>query len=277
MLPNFLVIGSMKAGTSSLHHYLQSHPQIFMSPRKELDFFTKERSSNRGIDWYESHFADADGALAIGETSPSYSKHPQYGPVPKLVARALPDIRLIYLIRHPVERMRSHYIHWVLKGTEREPIDKALLTNPMYLNCSLYALQIEQYLKHFDRDRFLIVTSERLRGDRYNTVDRIYEFLGVDPSLPGPQHDEEFHRSAEKWDNRPLAGKVRRIPGYRVVAGVAPKTIRKSYRRFVQKRIDPIDAEISDELHNRLEEMLKDDVRRLRSYMEADFDGWGIA
>src|SRR5918999_1124068 len=274
MLPTFLVIGAMKAGTSSLHHYLQSHPQVFMSKSKELDFFTKERGSNRGIDWYESHFADANGALAVGETSPSYSKYPQYGPVPELIARALPDIRLIYLIRHPVERMRSHYIHWVLKGTEREPIEKALLTNPLYLNSSLYALQIEQYLEHFDRDQLLIVTSEGLRGDRYKTVRRIYEFLGVHPNWLVPQHDEEFHRSSEKWDNRPLARRLRRLPGYGVVAGVAPKSMKKSYRRFVQKRIGPIEAEISNELQNRLEAKLKDDIRRLRSYLQTDFDGW---
>jgi hypothetical protein len=70
---------------------------------------------------------------------------------------------------------------------------------------------------------------------------------------------------------------LRRLPGYGVVAGVAPKSMKKSYRRFVQKRIGPIEAEISNELQNRLEAKLKGDVRRLRSYLQTDFDGWGIA
>jgi hypothetical protein len=276
MLPNFLVIGAMKAGTSSLHHYLRSHPQIFMSQTKELNFFTKERNSNRGLEWYESHFADADGALAIGETSPSYSKYPEYGPVPELIAKVLPDVRLIYLIRHPVERMRSHYIHWVLKGTEDEPIERALLADPRYLSSSLYALQIEQYLKHFNREQLLIICSESLRNDRSRTMSRVCEFLGVDPSAPVTESIEEFHRSAEKWDNRRLARRMRRTRVYEIAARAAPESIKKSYRRVVQ-RIDPVRAEVSDELRGRLEEMLKEDVRRLRSYMEADFDGWGIA
>jgi hypothetical protein len=276
MLPNFLVIGAMKAGTSSLHHYLRGHPQIFMSQTKELNFFTKERNSNRGLEWYESHFADADGALAIGETSPSYSKYPEYGPVPELIAKVLPDVRLIYLIRHPVERMRSHYIHWVLKGTENEPIERALLIDPRYLSSSLYALQIEQYLKHFNREQLLIITSESLRNDRPRTMGRVYEFLGVDPSAPDTEPNEEFHRSAEKWDNRRLARRMRRTRVYEFAARAAPESMKKSYRRVVQ-RIDPVRAEVSHELRSRLDEMLKEDVRRLRSYMEADFDGWGIA
>jgi hypothetical protein len=274
-LPSFLVIGAMKAGTSSLHHYLQSHPQVFMSKTKELNFFTKER--NRDIEWYGSQFADAGGALAVGETSPSYTKFPQFRGVPRRIAKLLPDVRLIYLVRHPVERMRSHYVHWVLKGTEREPIEKALLMNPLYLNSSLYALQIEQYLEHVSREQLLIVSSERLRDDRSNTMRRVYDFLGVEPYAPATELADEFHRSTENWDNRPFARRIRRIPGYRLIAHVSPKPAQKFYRRYVQRSIDPIKAVLSDELRNCLKEILKEDVRRLRAYMEADFDGWGIA
>ena len=137
-LPNFIVIGAMKSGTTSLFHYLQAHPQVFMSPLKEVEFFVEEKNWRRGMDWYRAQFAGASpGALAIGEASTAYTKYPEYPGVPERIASSLPDARLIYILRDPIERIRSHYQHRVLSGAEREPLERAVLNDERYMNLSL--------------------------------------------------------------------------------------------------------------------------------------------
>src|SRR5579862_3735318 len=104
MLPNFLVIGSMKSGTSSLYEYLRLHPQVFMAEPQELDFFS-DRRWHRGLRWYEKRFAGGAGAVALGENSPDYTLYPRHSEAPRRAHEAVPDARLVYLIRHPVRRM----------------------------------------------------------------------------------------------------------------------------------------------------------------------------
>jgi hypothetical protein len=102
-LPTFIVIGAMKAGTTSLYHYLREHPQIFMPKAKELDFFAVETTWRRGIDWYAEQFAGAGGdEIARGEASTAYSKYPHYPNVPERIARAIPGCQLIYVVRLPL-------------------------------------------------------------------------------------------------------------------------------------------------------------------------------
>src|SRR4051794_1541363 len=156
MLPNFLVIGAPKAGTTSLYHYLATHPQVFVSDPKELRFFIEEINWRKGLGWYESQFAGADGAVARGELTPEYALHPVYGGVPERIASVLPDARLVYLVRDPIERMRSQYRHRVLDRLEARPIADAFRADPQYLDGSRYAFQIEQYLPWFDRERLLV-------------------------------------------------------------------------------------------------------------------------
>lgn len=115
MLPNFLIIGAAKSGTTSLYRYLRDHPQVFMAHSKELKFFASRTRWGFGPGWYAWQCSDADGAVAIGEASPSYTRYPQRRGVPERVAQVLPDARLVYLIRHPIERMRSHYLHRILR------------------------------------------------------------------------------------------------------------------------------------------------------------------
>lgn len=102
MRPNLVVIGAAKCGTTSLHEYLNAHPQIAMSREKELDFFVAEKNWSRGLDWYEAQFEDAP---IRGESSVSYAAFPEYQGVPERIVRALPDARVIYLVRDPVERV----------------------------------------------------------------------------------------------------------------------------------------------------------------------------
>lgn len=176
--PTFLVIGAMKAGTTSLHRYLAAHPDIFMSEPKELDFFVEEKTWPLGWEWYCSHFEPGRQVIARGESSTSYSKHPRFPGVPERIATTLPDVRLVYLLRDPVERILSHVLHtWGTRGVvgilERDVQDAHVMS------CSRYALQLEQYLAWFSPDQLLVVFSDDLRHDRTQTLQRVGSFIGV--------------------------------------------------------------------------------------------------
>jgi hypothetical protein len=169
VLPTFLVIGAAKSGTTSLVHYLRGHPQVHLADF-ELHYFVAERRWRLGPAWYQAQFKGAGDEVAVGEKSPSYARHPYYRGVPGRIAALLPDVRLVYLVRHPLRRIRSEYLHRTLNGKERRPLDEAVLANPTYLDTSRYALQIEQYLQHFDRTQLLVLTAEGLRQARAATL-----------------------------------------------------------------------------------------------------------
>lgn len=179
-LPNLVVIGGMKCGTTSLHMYLDQHPDIAMSRRKEISFFI-EGHEDRGVGWYESHF---DRTVAIrGESSPSYTKFPQRGGVPARMHALLPDAKLIYLLRDPIERTVSHYLHEFLRGRERRSLADALRSfsdNP-YVDPSRYHMQLERYLAHYPLSQILILTTEELRDDRQEMLERAIDFIGAAP------------------------------------------------------------------------------------------------
>jgi sulfotransferase family protein len=275
MLPNFLIIGAAKGGTTSLYEYLRAHPQVFMSTPKELRFFTVEHEWDRGLDWYEAQFADAGDALAVGEASVAYSRAPHYDGVPERIAKVLPDVRLVYVLRDPIERMRAQYQQHVLAGREHRPIESALLEDSYNLDTSRYAMQIERYLEHVPWDRLLTITSEDLRERRAATLRAVHRFIGVREDWRPPNLDEEFNTWRETRTVRPVDEKLRKLPGYRGIAQLLPMPVKRLKHWLTTKGMQP-EPEVSIGLRCRLEGQLRDDVRRLYAYMQPGFDGWGI-
>lgn len=279
VLPNFLIIGAEKAGTTSLYNYLRHHPQVFMAQSKELEFFIERENWSRGIEWYKANFRDAtSAALAIGEASTGYSSHPALPGVPARIAATLPRVRLIYLVRNPVERAISAYFDHVRRGSEHKPIERALLSDPRYVDRSRYAMQIERYLERFPREQLLIIKSEDLRIERVKTLKRIYDFLGVDSTWVPPSVHREFNKTSDSVRHQ-LVRSVRRRPLVRATKGYAPKSLRKMIRGILvhvatYRRRQTV---ISPDVVWHLQEQVREDVRRLRQYMNGDFDGWGIA
>jgi hypothetical protein len=243
VLPNFFVIGAAKAGTTSLHHYLGSHPQVYMSPIKEPEFFLPRPSGQslarrppgdhrRGM--YETLFARAGDAVAVGEASVRYSTHPFRPGAAGRIAALVPDAKLVYLVREPVARMVSQWMHNVRIGSERRGVEEALRSE-RYLLLSSYAYQAERFLEHFPAERLLVIVSEDLRQRRTQTLDRIWRFLGVGSGHLDPALGRELNRAP------------------------APR------------------PELSPVFVSELRERLREDVARLRRYVEGPFDGWGIA
>ena len=281
---DFVVIGAQKAGTTSLHQYLGAHPDVFMSRNKELHFFVEGLYGRNGWDcgwekgwgWYEAQFAEAGSAVAIGESSPSYATYPLREGIAERIAASLPGVRLVYLLRHPVERARSEYTHNVINGQERRPIERALLEDPRYLAKSSYAMQVDQYLSHVRRDQLLLVVSERLRLERAATMQRIFEFLGVGSSLPHGVLDQEFHRTEQKAVPSRAGNLARRVPGYAMVARVSPDTVRRAYRVATRARHDPRSATVPHHVRIELLSRLGPDLERLRTLCPEAPDAWDL-
>jgi hypothetical protein len=289
-LPNFLIIGAMKAGTTSLYRYLRPHPQIFMPEVKELNFFAEEGTWRRGLDWYAKRFIKAaPHETALGEASPIYTQYPHHRGIPERIALHIPDAHLIYVVRDPIERIRSHYQHRVTTGAEKDPVEVAVLKNPIYLDCSRYAFQIEQYLPYVPRDRLLVITSEALRSDRLETVRRVYTFLDVATEFVPPTLDREFYRTQSRPGYPPALTALWRaarrwIPGARPWPDVSRTKelverigLRRRWHVAGTSETGPTDGlAIPDDARDILVRRLREDVRRLREYLPPDFDAWGL-
>ncbi|MEE4606852.1 MAG: sulfotransferase [Desulfobacteraceae bacterium] len=206
-LPNLVVVGAMKAGTTSLHRYLAIHPEVWMSRQKELDFFIELRNWDRGINWYASHFQEE--AFIRGESSPGYTNYPYHDKVPQRMHSLIPDAKLIYILRNPLERIISDYLHRFRKKSERRSIQDALGGEDTkgYVNRSCYFLQISQYLGFYPMERILIITQEELLAKRIGTLKRVFRFLEIDESFKSKEFTKLFHRSGGK----PRLNKVGRI------------------------------------------------------------------
>jgi hypothetical protein len=201
-LPNLVVIGAMKCGTSALHAYLATHPQIAMAAPKELSFFydapkgARERAwspgnRHRGVEWYAGHFR-ADSPVR-GETSPGYTS-PAHPEVASRMAALLPDARLILLVRDPIERAVSQYRHHAAEGTESRAIDQALLDpTSQYLARSRYYERLQPFLACFPREQILVLAAEELDADRRSALQAVFAFVGVDPGHWCTELEERHH------------------------------------------------------------------------------------
>lgn len=181
MLPNFLGIGVPKAGSTWLYELLKSHPDIYVPPtRREVRFLTQV--PERTLSWYEGFFPeDTSAYTAIGEVSPHYlyCSDDQL----EFLRRKMPGTdRFILILRHPVDRVYSHY--WFRRRTANlnDPFSQFIEENEGFLDLSRYVEPIERWLRYFDRDRFLVLVFEEDLPDPEQTRRKLAAFLGVDRS-----------------------------------------------------------------------------------------------
>lgn len=276
MVPSFFVIGAQKAGTTSLHHYLRAHPEVFVPAQKELDFFIEERAWGRGVGWYEAQFAAAAPYQRCGEIDPEYSAYPAFEGVPERIAGLCPDARLVYVLRHPIDRMKSAYLHAISNNTEYRSLSAALAHNLDLLTRSLYALQLEQYLLHFPREQILLVTTEDLREDRAGTVARIFEFIGVDPDVPIEGLERDHNRSDERSVPRLWVTLAARRPRLQASVGRARSRSPGWLQPVWWRAPSPRETTMASEVEEWLRRRLRPDLLRLRSHLAPSFDAWGL-
>ena len=244
-LPNFFVIGAMRSGTTALARGLEIHPEVLLSSRKETHFF--DRNYERGLDWYLRFFEEARDHKAVGEATPSYMYDRN---AMALMAKMLPDARLLAILRNPVDRAYSHF--WHEKNLAREPLgfaeaidresERINRGNPAersrfaYLGRGHYLEQLEYVCRFYAREQLHMIIFERFRADPHATFCRIWEFLEVDTDFDDPRlamprgtnrvrRSRTLHRLGTRLP-KPLRERIQRINTTRPVYPPMPEGVR---------------------------------------------------
>ena len=276
-LPNLIVIGAMKAGTTSLHHYLSLHPDVMMSREKELDFFIEDKNWHRGVDWYRAQFA-SDAAIR-GESSPNYTVYPRITGVPERMHAVVPGARLIYVLRDPIERMLSHYVHSYADRREDRRFADALTDPPdnRYVAGSRYHMQLQQYPQWFPRAAILVITQEDLYWRRRETMREVFGFLGVDDRFDSWRFRSVRHRSKYKRRQTQFGTALAERVGDRALARLPPE-VRWHAKKLLYWPFSTAVSRpsVTPEVRRRLADAVRADIAQLRTCVGRDFPDWTI-
>ncbi|MGB2925470.1 MAG: sulfotransferase [Limnothrix sp.] len=266
MLPNLVIIGAMKSGTSSLHRYLNFHPQIYMSGLKELDFFILEKNWNKGMSWYEEQFATEKKDVKIyGESSPNYTKSHIFSGVPERMFGVIPQAKLIYILRDPVKRILSHYYHQAVDSKEALSLNEALAEKDSnYLLTSRYYFQLQRFLNCYPKGQLFVMSLEDMNKRPAETLANVFEFLGVDPSFTHLDFAKSHHLSSDKKKINSVGRVVAKFPAGMRLCSKFPSLFTESldYPEPSSDTLELIKAELNS------------DINRLRLETGKQFSEW---
>ena len=274
-LPDFLLIGAMKSGSTTLYHHLREHPRLFLPAYKEPEFFVSGKGWERGVDWYSGLFADARSDQLVGEGSTSYTKPTEFPGVPERIRSVVPQVRLVYLLREPVARMRSMYAHMVLTGRERRPVDEALLTDETYLAPSRYADNIRRYLDVFPREQLHVMLTDDLQADPVAAVGGVTAFLGLadEPGFVVSRRTDL--RTDDRRADRGVKSRLRGVAAVETGFQRLPAPVRGALRRVATRPTEPPPNRLHPETEGALRELLRGDLEDLRRLLGPGFTAWG--
>lgn len=273
-LPDFLVIGAPKGGTTSLAAYLAAHPQVYMAPQKEVDFF--QYRWQRGIDWYRTNFAGAQPGQRVGEATPWYLAHPQ---APERMAAVVPRARLVALLRNPVDRAYSQYWWQYAYRVESRTFAEAVaeeLRDPGaapammpvgYLAAGVYVEQLRRVVAHFPREALLVRLTEDLARDSAALFAEVCHHVGADPAIV-PANVQRSYNAAFEFRSLRLFRLMQRTHAWRRL-GMRLATRLDAWNR---RRIayPPLDAA----LRARLVEHFRPANAELAEWLGRDLSAW---
>jgi Sulfotransferase domain len=279
VLPNLIIIGGLKCGTTSIHHYFGLHPEINMSKPKELNFFVEELNWDLGLNWYRGRF---DERFAVrGESSPHYTNLPHFKSVPERIHAHVPDAKLIYMVRDPISRILSHWCHAVGAGYETRPMEAALArADQTYVTRSRYWMQLQPFLERFDRSQIAVITQEELQTDRDATMRKAFAFAGVDPDFTSEQFEREWEKSSAKESDRyQFMERLIKLPGFRAFDrnfDRFPERLRWVVEKVVHDPQAPsaTKPELPDPVRDSLTAQFSEDVAALQEFAGREFAGW---
>jgi len=275
--PNFLIIGDLKAGTTSLYYYMKQHPHIFLPDKKELRFFSFDpdnpyhrRSGSfdvRTMSQYLGYFADAGEYRAIGEASPNYLRSPLTA---ERIRQQLPDVRLIVSLRNPADRLYSSYAMEFRAGGVKEPIEEILFRRDAErVKASFYWSDLMQYYDRFSREQIKVILFDDLVNDCFEVIRDIYRFIGVDDAFA----PDVTPRNVGGVPTNPLmyrvlgAGKKMATRYIKPTPEMSRIWQRVKKQQLISLQSDPV-------IRQKILDVCKDDIGRTQSLIDRDLSAW---
>jgi hypothetical protein len=246
--PDFIIIGAMKSATSTLHEQLAKQSGIFMSVPKEPNYFSDDSQYALGDDWYDELFNDADPADLCGESSTHYTKLPDYPDTLQRMSKRLESPKLIYVMRHPIDRLISHYIHQWTQNVFKCDINQAIDGYEELTAYSCYVKQLTPYFEQYGYQNVLPVFTESLRVNPQKELERVAKFIGhVEPVV---WHDDVLEQNVSSERFRTFRG--RSVVDSRLVIFLRRRLIPKSWRNKVKKALTMTDKPRIDQTHQKM-------------------------
>jgi hypothetical protein len=276
--PDVIVVGAPKAATTALHEYLDVHPEIAMARDKELNFFCDPSCAKR-LDDYARYF---DGRSPYrGESSPWYAADPIVPGVPERIRASLPDVKLVYLVRDPVERALGDYAQYAAVW-DPIPIEQAFgnLGDPYdrFTAPGLYAWQLERYLSVFSSEQILVVDQADLLAAPGPTLKDVFRFIGAESDFVSPRFGVPVNTTALRRRSTSLWRRLRGTRAIGLVKRLPPgprELVLRPGRRLMSHRPAPR-PEPTAELRARLLAAFADDAVRLRELTGREFASWQV-
>lgn len=288
-MPNFLIIGAMKSGTTALYYYLAQHPQVYMSPVKEPNYFCSERQASRDdyiahAGTYQGLFEGASDEKAIGEASHCYLYEPE---AVARIQQYLPEARFIAILRYPVDRAYSHFLHMVRTGDE--PLtdfaqalrEEQVRADPNrrfqdYIGRGLYYDQVKRYLDVFGRKRVKVYLYEDLNNAPVDMLQDTFRFLEVDSSfIP----DVSLRRNVSGHPRYKTLDKVLRRPS--PIKDALKMHLPAKLRWRLSKAFDDLKTRnlivppaVEPEVRQQLKDIYREDIMKLQELIDRDLSKW---
>ena len=267
-LPDFMIIGAMKCATSTLHEQLAAQPGIIMSEPKEPYFFSDDPVYAKGMDWYTSLFSEAGPEALCGESTTHYTKLPTYPKTIERIQQHVPNAKFIYIMRHPIERLVSQYIH---QWTEREitvPIDEAVDQHRELKAYSEYSYQLEAWFEAFGRNNILPLFFDRIRQHPQAELERVCQFIGYKSHPAWQTGVNQQNKSSERMRVSPIRDMIVNAP---ILSTIRKRLVPQSVRDHIKNQWQMDERpELSEVQLNRLEAHFDKDLAKLGRWLNIE-------
>lgn len=267
--PDFLIIGAMKCATSTLHEQLALQSGIFMTELKEPNFFSNDEEYQKGLEWYFSQFQEAKENDICGESSTHYTKLPTYPCTIDRIRTHVPDAKFIYVMRHPLDRLISQYIHEWSQRVIDININEAINQHPELIAYSQYTMQIQPYFDTFGQDRVLPVFFERLLQYPQTELERICNFIGY-PHQPHWQNLDAVNVSTERMRQSEWRDLIVETP---ILKEIRRNFIPQSFRDWVKSLwIMKNKPQLDTKNREYLKSIFDEDLKRLGDWLGVELN-----
>lgn len=279
---NLFLVGAMKSGTTTLHEYLSQHPDIFMSEEKEPGYFVPERWGDRPKEDYDRLFTNAYDKKYVGESSTDYTKLPTYQGVAERIYQYNSDAKIIYIMRHPIERTISHYFYSDRDlgfFGETHSIIKAIEKEPEYTAYSNYAMQIRPYFCLFGRQNVYTLTLEELINNPQTCLKSLFDWLEVAGSvqISGEIKTNVKPQAYNRASGFGLMNRFRHTEFWDKLSKFMPKIIRTVGVKISTETVQgKLDKDQKTAVYNMLTPIVKKYLKDLVSLTEKDYSCWKI-